>query len=347
MALSGSTVGKMAFVDKITETAFINQRVGILRSKINKFLFYWLSTKYFLDYIILESSGTAQPNISNSILNDFVISIPNNKNELTYILNYIDNKCSKIDYMIEKQQAIIEKLKEYNQSLITETITKGLNSDVTMKDSGIEWIGKIPENSIIVKLKRIVSKPITDGTHITPTYDNKYSGSPFLSSKDVSKGYIDWTNIKYITQDLHKELYKNTRPQRNDILLAKNGTTGFAALVETDDIFDIYVTLVLLTPSSKIILPKYLLFYINSLVSKKQFDEHLKGSGVPNLHLNVIRDTKIILHTLYEQQQIIDYLDKKCGFIDKSIEQKQSLINKLIDYKKSLIYEVVTGKKEV
>ena len=199
MALSGLTVGKMAFVDKITETAFINQRVGILRSKINKFLFYWLSTKYFLDYIILESSGTAQPNISNSILNDFVISIPNNKNELTYILNYLDNKCSKIDYMIEKQQAIIEKLKEYKQSLIIETITKGLNSDVTMKDSGIEWIGKIPENSIIVKLKRIVSKPITDGTHITPTYDNKYSGSPFLSSKDVSKGYIDWTNIKYIT----------------------------------------------------------------------------------------------------------------------------------------------------
>ena len=304
--------------------------------------------KYALEHICFyhKRSDTNGFKIMNNEMAAIHTLYPN-LYEQQKIANYLDNKCSKIDYMIEKQQAIIDKLKEYKQSLITETITKGLNSGVTMKDSRIEWIGKIPENSIIVKLKRIVSKPITDGIHITPTYDNKYSGSPFLSSKDVSKGYIDWTNIKYITQDLHKELYKNTRPQRNDILLAKNGTTGVAALVETDDIFDIYVTLALLTPNPKIILPKYLLFYINSLVSKKQFDEHLKGSGVPNLHLNVIRDTKIILHTLYEQQQIIDYLDKKCGFIDKSIEQKQSLINKLIDYKKSLIYEVVTGKKEV
>ena len=96
---------------------------------------------------------------------------------------------------------------------------------------------------------------ITDGTHQTPTYTDKKSGVIFLSSKDVTQEKIDWQHVKYIPQDLHEKLYARLAPQRNDILLAKNGTTGIAALVDTDAVFDIYVSLALLRPK-KIIYPR-------------------------------------------------------------------------------------------
>ena len=108
-----------------------------------------------------------------------------------------------------------------------------------MKDSGIAWIGEIPEEWKVVPLKYLCTNSITDGTHKTPTYTDKKSGIPFLSSKDITKGKIDWLHIKYITKELHKQLQKEVKPQRDDILLAKNGTTGIAALVEDDTIFDI------------------------------------------------------------------------------------------------------------
>lgn len=128
-----------------------------------------------------------------------------------------------------------------------------------MKDSGIEWIGQIPSDWNILKLKQLCSMPITDGTHKTPEYADEQDGVPFLSSKDVTSGKIDWANIKYITKDLHKILHKEIAVKKDDVLLAKNGTTGVAAIVDCDKIFDIYVTLAVLRPNKKFVLPNYLL----------------------------------------------------------------------------------------
>ena len=263
------------------------------------------------------------------------------------IVNFLDEKCGQIDSLIADIQSQIDTLEEYKKSVITEAVTKGLNPDVEMKDSGLPWIDKIPENSWVMKIKYLVSKPITDGTHQTPEYADYDTGSPFLSSKDVTKGYIDWSNIKYITQSLHKKLYKETPSQKGDLLLAKNGTTGVAALVDTDDIFDIYVTLALIRPDTNLILPKYLLYAINCSLTKHQFNEHLIGIGVPNLHLNVIENTKLVIYSINEQQEISDYLDAKCSEIDAILSDKKEQLSTLAEYKKSLIYEYVTGKKEV
>lgn len=152
--------------------------------------------------------------------------------------------------------------------------------------------------------------PITDGTHQTPTYSNKECGIPFLSSKDVTSGKIDWSNIKYITKELHEQLYKRIAPKKCDILLAKNGTTGVAAMVEDDTIFDIYVTLAVLRPVQKMILPVFLLYVINSPFCKKQFNEHLTGIGVPNLHLIDINRTIIPIPPLKEQERIVSKIKK-------------------------------------
>ena len=174
----------------------------------------------------------------------------------------------------------------------------------------------IPESWIWMKLPDLCKMSIKDGTHKTPTYADKENGIPFLSSKDVTSGKIDWSKIKYITKELHEELYKRIAPQKNDILLAKNGTTGVAALVEDDTIFDIYVTLAVIRPDCDIVNPQYLLSIINSQFCKNQFDSHLLGIGVPNLHLNEINKTSVPLPPLAEQQRIVSKIEELFSYLD-------------------------------
>lgn len=156
-----------------------------------------------------------------------------------------------------------------------------------------------------VKISELCSL-ITDGTHQTPIYSN--DGYIFLSSKNVTTGKIDWYNVKYIPKILHEQLYKRITPKKDDILLAKNGTTGIAAKVDKDIIFDIYVSLALLRPK-EIIDADYFVFAINNPFTKRKFDKQLKGIGVPNLHLNSIKETRIPLPPLEEQHKIASILD--------------------------------------
>lgn len=178
------------------------------------------------------------------------------------------------------------------------------------------------------RLQDLCLTEISDGTHQTPTYtEDKVNGYKFLSSKDVTTGKIDWQHIKYIPEELHNELYARIAPRRNDILLAKNGTTGVAAIVDCDEVFDIYVSLALIRPDTDKVIPKYLLYAINSTQSKEYFNRNLKGIGVPNLHLKQIRETPICVPSFSEQKHIIAVLDKIYALIEQRKEQLLQLDN--------------------
>lgn len=165
---------------------------------------------------------------------------------------------------------------------------------------------------------------ITDGTHQTPEYCNAQDGYPFLSSKDVKTEVINWDDIRCVPGWLHEQLYKRLAPQINDVLLAKNGTTGVAALVDRDCVFDIYVSLALLRPKENIY-PQYLLKVINSPLARNQFSSHIKGIGVPNLHLSEIKNTKIPLPPLDVQHKIADVLGKASALIELRKAQLEKL----------------------
>ena len=183
---------------------------------------------------------------------------------------------------------------------------------------------------------------ITDGTHQTPEYCGN-DGVIFLSSKDVTERKINWDSVKYIPNALHEKLCKRLKPRKNDILLAKNGTTGVAAIVDRDEIFDVYVSLAVLRPLN-VVYPKYLLYAINSPVVKRQFDAGLKGVGVPNLHLGVIKETWINVVKKEGQQKVCKVLDK----IEKIIELKKQELQLLDELIKARFVEmfgdVGTGK---
>ncbi|WP_295918102.1 restriction endonuclease subunit S [Anaerovibrio lipolyticus] len=225
------------------------------------------------------------------------------------IVSRIESLFAKLDEAKEKIQNVLDGAENRKTAILHQAFTGKLTAKWRKENSVTDdsWEKKT--------LQEVCCTKITDGTHKTPKYSTKEDGGiPFISAKDVTKGMICWDNIKYIVPELHEELYKRLAPQRDDVLLAKNGTTGVAAIVETDMIFDLYVTLAVLRPNKEKVYPRFLLNIVNSPICKRQFDEHLTGIGVPNLHLRDIKEIEIGLPKLPEQQEIVRLLDQ---FLDK------------------------------
>jgi len=190
-------------------------------------------------------------------------------------------------------------------------------------------------------LKEVCAK-ITDGTHQTPKYFD--DGVIFLSSKNVTSGKIDWDNIKYIDEKQHLEMHKRVAPKVGDILLAKNGTTGVAAMVDRDLVFDIYVSLAHIRVLDEVT-PDFMLYFINSPVAKKQFNKRLKGSGVPNLHLEEIREVVIPFpKSIKEQNKIVQKLNDFSSESKKLEAIYQQKINDLEELKKSVLQKAFSGE---
>lgn len=202
---------------------------------------------------------------------------------------------------IQKEYSNFVKQIDKSKFLLQQILEK---FELLKKSRFIELIGNIQNPKYpLVELNEICEF-IKDGTHQTPIYtEDRVNGFKFLSSKDVTSQKINWTNIKYIPKELHEQLYAKLSPKRGDILLAKNGTTGVAAVVDSDEIFDIYVSLALLRPKSGVNV-SYLCSALNSEDLKRQFNSSLKGIGVPNLHLREIKKARIIFPPIDIQNKI-------------------------------------------
>ena len=219
---------------------------------------------------------------------------------------------------------------EKNLANARELFDSYLNNVFTQKREG--WAEK--------RLQDVCEK-ITDGTHQTPKYFD--DGVTFLSSRNVTSGTIDWENIKYIDTKQHLEMHRRVAPRVGDILLAKNGTTGVAAIVDRDVVFDIYVSLALLRSLGEV-RPRYLLYFINSPVAKQQFNKRLKGIGVPNLHLQEIREVVLGFPSDLSQQ---DAIVKRSDLLNAEVCRLESLyqhkLTTLAELKQSLLHKAFSG----
>lgn len=265
-----------------------------------------------------------------------------------HIADYLDRKCSQIDSIIAKRQEVIEKLKEYKLSLITEAVTKGLNPDVPMKDSGIEWIGKIPEHWNIIKLARIIN---STQNGLTRRNLDKSDGQIVLKLKNISaNGEIsyEYQNRIELTE---KELNTYSLSDGDFLFVRVNGSkslVGKCAVFHSIGETVAYNDHIIRVKISNYCIERFLLYYLLSSSGKTEIDLHTStAAGQYTISGEGLRDVYLTLPLKGEQKQIVNYLDNKCEQIDFTIIKKQKLIEKLTDYKKSLIYEVVTGKKEV
>lgn len=311
------------------------------------FLNYNLQSPSTLIQEKLSVNKSAQEGIYQGAVKELQIVLPEIKQQKR-IIDYLDAKCSKIDEIIEKQQAIIEKLKEYKLSLITEAVTKGLNPDAEMKDSGNTEIGKIPSISRPTKLKYLCNTQGRIGFKGYTTTDlvDEGEGVYTLGASHLNNGKIDLTDPVFISWEKYYES-PEIMVKQNDILIVQRGSTiGKVAIVDKNyGEVTINPSLVLINKIH--IDSKYLLYALSARYIINYINLIGTTTAIPMISQKQINDLVVIVPPDSIQISVVKYLDEKCGKIDANILKKQKLIDKLQEYKKSLIYEVVTGKKEV
>ncbi len=342
-------LGKCSILLEDVEELYLNSFCKGFRIKDSKvyplFLNYQLLGSLHKEMISVEGNGFTRINLRQDRLLDIPVFIPP-FSEQQQIVSFLDTKTSLIDSLIEKTQRKIELLKEKRTSLINEVVTKGLNPNVEMKDSGVEWIGEIPSHWKCMKFTHITDN-ITCGYTSTPDYYDE--GIMFLSSQNVKKGKLDLWKYNFISEELHGELTKHRRVVKGDILVVRVGVgIGNSCVVDIDDEFSIYVSLthVRLKPI------KYYNYFYNYVFNSPKFKEeclHITkhGGGVGNLNVKDFERFKFVVPPLKEQQQIVEYLDEQTQIIDNTISIEEKRIELLKEYRQSLISEVVTGKRKV
>lgn len=268
--------------------------------------------------------------------------------EQQLIATYLDQKCSEIDELITLQEEIITKLQSYKQSVITEAVTKGLDKNVPLKDSGIEWIGEIPEHWKVKRLKFSCNVFGRIGFRGYKSDDlvSEGNGAITLSPSNMKDMKMDYTNRTYLSW---KKYYESPEIMisKNDILMVKTGSTyGKCSFV--DDIpMECTINPQIVVFKQHKDYPKFLAYSFQTKATRAFVETSVVGGTIPTIAQEKIMNYFFAFPPLSEQQSIANYLDQKCSEIDELISIKQQKIEKLKDYKKSLIFECVTGKRKV
>ena len=312
----------------------------------NRFYYYYFMFMYYNEiFNNLGDNGVRSSLNAQDLLNIPMIDVPLETQK--HIADFLDDKCSKIDRYIEKQQQIIEKLKEYKQSVITESVTKGLNQDVPMKDSGIEWIGMIPEHWSLGKTGYITKKIGSGKTPKGGAEVYAQEGILFLRSQNIYDYGLEIEDPIFINEEIDNEM-SNTRVYKNDILLnITGGSIGRSCIYPFESHANVNQHVCIIRVIDTIILPMYMNFFWISNAGQTSIDIYQSGANREGLNFEQISKTFLPVPSIEEQEVIIDFLNKKCKTINDSIKDATIIVDRLIEYKKSLIYEAVTGKLEV
>ena len=318
-----ATIGKTAIVKD--EVFMVWSPLAIIKADYNivdnRFLYHILNTDNLIKDVILHGSNNTQINVGMRELEAAIIPLPSLL-EQQRIADFLDRKCAEVDEMIGLQEQIIEELKAYKQSVITETITKGLNPNAPMRDSGIEWIDTIPHHWVVRKMKSLID--LKSGSNLTSEQIfDKDDGYPVYGGNGIRGTYSEYSNEgDYVLIGRQGALCGNI-----NYASGKFWVTEHALVCYPKEALDIQ--------------------WLGESLRAMNLNQYSLSAAQPGLSAERIKNLYMIVPPLTEQQAISDYLDEKCADIDSLIQTKQAKIDSLKEYKKSIIYEYVTGKREV
>lgn len=314
--------------------------------KDNRFFYYWFMFMYYNE--VFNQLGGAGVRSALNAKDVCMLPVPAIAyDEQQRIADYLDDKCRRIDTIISKQEQIIEKLKSYKLALITDTVIKGLRFNRQYKNSGYDFIGEIPSEWEVCRLRNI-GKP-QNGI----SKDGKYfgHGSPFVSYGDVYRNYLLPENVEG-SLDTTEEEQANYSVEAGDIFFTRTSETieevGFSCVCEKTIPHATFAGFVIrVRPFNDKLKTGYAKYFFRSNHQRKYLVKEMNLVTRASLGQDLLKSMPVLIPPKTEQDEIAEYLDKKCSIIDESIKKRESIIEKLTLYKKSLIYEVVTGKKEV
>lgn len=308
------------------------------------FLNYWMVYLKSSDFINTLCNKATIAHYTAEKVESSPLLLPNSDEQL-HISLFLDYETAKIDKLIEKQQQLIELLKEKRQAVISHAVTKGLNPDVPMKDSGVEWLGDVPAHWDICLLKFKCSA-ITDGAHISP--DTNEGEHYFVSIKDIKKGIIDFNNSLLTSSASYKYLVKTgCKPFSGDILFSKDGTIGQTAIVPDDVDFVVASSLIIIRADKEKTLPAFMDLLLQSSLVKEQVESFVKGAALRRLSIQNLEKVFGIFPTLSEQQIISDYIYAQLNRLDVLESKAVVQIQLLEERRTALISAAVTGKIDV
>jgi len=356
------TIGKIAYVDHLPKPATLNSGVFITRPLNKEYsprFFYWVLNSYiFESFVNFNSGGSTILHLYQNVFVNFHFPLPK-IDEQQAIVSYLDTKTAQIDHLIQLKERKIELLKEKRTALINHVVTKGLDPDVEMKDSGVEWIGEIPANWNVNQIKR--------GLVLLTDYDA--NGSFSTIKENVNRVESDDAKFAWMVRATDLEQKKNIDPASDEIVwvdesthkfLSKSSLVGGELLIaKRGEIGKVYLmpqvhfpatlgpNMYLARLNSKVIISKFAFYYFTVDLGRNQLKIRDKSTTIGALYKDDFKDITIIYPTLSEQQAIVSYLDNYTTEIDSLIQLEQSKIELLKEYRQSLISEVVTGKIRV
>ena len=342
IAMYGASVGNVA-ISKID--SYTNQACCVIKTRKDgdlRYLYYYLSAAQ--EDMLQKAFGGTQPNISQVIIKNLsFLNVPTK--EQTQIADFLDIQCAKIDSVIADIEKQIETLQKYKKSLITEAVTKGLDQSVPMKDSGIDWIGEIPNHWNINKTRYLASL-CSGATPSKDVYTYWEGNIPWVSSQEVKSDIITDTSL-HISEEAIRSCSTKLMPAGTLVMVVRSGIlqhTIPVALLGVPATINQDIKAFVFKPE---MIPAYYKYYIqgendallNVLIKDK--------TTVESIDNNLLLSLRVMVPPIQEQKDIVNYLDERCSKINSIITDKQAQLDAIIQHKKSLIYEYVTGKKRV
>lgn len=350
------TVGKLALIDELPDSASLNSHLLVLRPLFNRydnhFLYYVLSSLEFKNYFQKVSIGSTMDSLSQEKMGEFIFALPN-INEQNSISRYLDKKTAQLDKAKALLEEQIQKLKDYRASLIYETVTKGLDKTAPLKDSGIDWIGQVPQGWEMVKFKyffntskglSITKECLVDDGIPVINYGQIHSSMskqvqscdvrlPFVPDYYLSKKGANLNQGDFVFADTSEDLEGagnfSTRIDSTGPLLA-----GYHTIIARLNNYDEYDF-------------RYFMHLFDSLAIRKQIQNKVSGIKVYSITQGILNSIFVIIPPKSEQQKIANLLDEKTAQIDKLVQIKNQQIENINKQRQTLIYDYVTGKRRV
>lgn len=321
------------------------QRIRLNSKILPKLAWYILNNKLArVQFDFLSNSTTGLANLNGTMIGDLLLPVSPVSEQMA-IANFLDHETAKIETLIDKQQQLIKLLKEKRQAVISHAVTKGLNPDAPMKDSGVEWLGEVPEHWDVTRLKYECSS-IVDCMHSTPQYDpdGEY---PAIRTADISPGFLNVIGARKVSEIVFNERNGRHVPEYNDIIYSREGERyGMAALVPENTNVCLAQRVMLFRvkcPDSA----SFLMWHLNSNSVYMQAYQDVIGATSPHINVETIKNFYMAWPPLNERQYIAAHISSRLKKFDKLAEKAEAKITLLQERRTALISAAVTGKIDV
>ncbi|EGR0726503.1 restriction endonuclease subunit S [Vibrio cholerae] len=315
-----------------------------INSSYGKFLKSLMLTTDYISTVDASTYGAKMPRASWDFTSNIQLPFCS-ETEAEKIANFLDHETAKIDALIAKQEKLIELLKEKRQAVISHAVTKGLNPDAPMKNSGVEWLGEVPEHWSLCSIKYLC-REITDGAHISP--DLKEGVHHFVSIKDIKNGEINFDDSLLTSEESYHYLVKTgCMPFEGDILFSKDGTIGQTAITPPNKDFVVASSLIIIRPNLEKVSSEYLDLMLQSSLVKEQVESFVKGAALRRLSIQNLLKVFGLRPPLNEQKKIAEHVNLQLSKFSALEDKAQKQVQLLQERKTALISAAVTGKIDV